>query len=50
MAKMRRSNATQSGDTSLGSLPSAASTSTGDKSWIFFSLQQGGVGGWREEA
>lgn len=38
MLKMRRSSATQSALTSLGSLVSAASTSAGASSWIFFSL------------
>lgn len=47
MLKMRRSSATQSALTSPGSLASAASTSAGASSWIFFSLRAGGRGGWR---
>ena len=44
MEKMRRSSATQSGDTSGGSLDTAASTSAGTRSWIFFSLRGAGQG------
>ena len=48
MHRMRRSRATHSGDTSRGSLPRAASTSGGTKSWIRFSLRGRGAGGSEE--